>query len=429
MSSRSVIVALVLCSGFWTLSSQADFRESYKAGLEALEAERWEAAERFFSAAVAERSEERFNALLGRRYFPHYYLGVARSEQGKCQTALAAFRESEGQGKLQRVPDLVKDVAARRKACKDRKAAVETQAASVMELLEQASDALESLEQAKKNPQLANLWAQGPNSFQQRQQGLEGQYGQLQAQLQASKERQSTDDLRSVETLAQKLLVDVERTIADARTELGDRNAVAAGLLAKVEALEVKARSQLRGVRDLAPYPTTLGRRVRAVEGLLSEIKAGKDSAKASQLSRFQEDLDSAMKQLTSAARRPPRVLQDAVESFLAGDYEDVLDRLEGAGLGGDLGQAQGCLLRSAARFYLFILGGEEAIELEAQAIDDLRGCTADALQPPSERFFSPRFLRFFERALQDPESDTLEELDGSEDTFGETLGDVSSGD
>lgn len=421
MSLRRIIVAVLLCWGAGSAGLQADFRESYKAGQEALEAERWEAAERFFVAAIGERSEERFNALLGRRYFPHYYLGVARSEQGKCDTALAAFRESEGQGKLQRVPELVRDMAARRKVCQDRQAAVEEQAASVAEWLEQASDALDSLEQVRKNPQLASLWAQGPNSFQQRQQGLKGQYGQLQEQLRASTDRQSLDDLRSVETLAQKLLADVERAIADARTEIGDRNAVTASLLAKVEALEAKARSQLRGVRDLAPYPATLGRRVRAVERLLDEIKAAKDSAQAPQLSRFEEDLDSAMKQLAGASSRPPKVLREAVESFLAGDYEDVLERLEGARLGGEVGQAQGCLLRSAARFHLFVLGGEEAIELEAQAIDELRECpAAAALELPSEQFFSPRFRSFFEQALRAP--DALEGGETPESAFSDAV-------
>lgn len=383
------------------LALQADPKESYKAGQEALDGQRWAAAERFFSEAIAERPEERFNALLGRRYFPHYYLGVARAEQNKCSGAFEAFAESERQGKLQRVPELLQDLRQRRQACQERQAEVKRMAAAVSEVLDQARDGFETLDFLETNDALAALWKQGSPSFASREQRLQQQESQLRQQLTAAEGRESADDVRSVEQLAQKLLKDVEQTIADARTELGDRNAATASALSTVEDLEVKARRQLRSVKALAPYPNELGRRVRAVETLLASIRESKDQAQASELSTFEKRLDEALDQLSRAARQPPEVLRKAVESFLAGDFETVLSTLEEASYRRDRAVSQVCLLRAASRYHLFVASGEEAIELEAAAIEDLRTCDVEeALTVPEGRFFSPRFRQFFEQAL-----------------------------
>lgn len=395
-----------------------DSKESYKAGQEALDEERWAAAERFFSEAIADRPEERFNALLGRRYFPHYYLGVARSEQGKCPQALQAFRETERQGKVQRVTELINDLKRRRQACEARRAAVREQADGVAELLDQSADGFETLEGLRQKPALASLWNQGNPSFAGRTEQLRGQEGQLRQQLSAARERESADDVQSVEGLAQKLLADIRQTIADARTELGDRNAATASALEDLEAIEGRARRQLRTVQDLAPFPRNLARRVGALQSLLKEVLDTKDTAQSGQLVAYGERLEDAMGQLSRAARRPPDVLRRAVESFFAGDYDAVLSGLETFEARREVAVAQVCLLRAASRFHLFTLSGEDAIELEAAALADLQACPAkDALQPPNAAYFSPRFRRFFEQAMA-PEvaedSDDVEALDGA---------------
>lgn len=408
-------ILIAVCCTWWAVALQADPKESYKAGQEALQGERWPVAERFFSEAIAERAEERFNALLGRRYFPHYYLGVARSEQGKCSQAYTAFSESERQGKLQKVPELLQDLKRRRQTCQEQQAEVARRAAVVTELLDQATDGFETLDYLAQNDALATQWNEGSPSFAQRNQQTRQQESQLRQQLAAARDRENSDDLKSVERLADKLLEDIEKVITDARTELGDRNAAAASALSTVEDLEVKARRQLRSIKSLAPYPRELGRRVKAVETLLANILASKDKAQANQLARFESELEAALQQLTRASRQPPDVLKKAVESFLASEYQTVLDTLEEATFRGNQATAQVCLLRAASRFHLFTLGGEEAIELEAAAIEDLRECAAkDSLSSPSERFFSPRFRSFFTQAMAPEALDSDSDLDSA---------------
>ena len=78
---------------------KADWRELYKQGVDKLEAKQWAAAESLLKSALDENSESRFNRL-GRRYFPHYYYGVALAEQGKCQSALDSWKTSKAQGNV-----------------------------------------------------------------------------------------------------------------------------------------------------------------------------------------------------------------------------------------------------------------------------------------------------------------------------------------
>lgn len=399
-----IVLGWILLSAIVAASAQADFRESYKAGQDALASERWAAAERFFSAAIGERSEERYNVLLGRRYFPHYYLGVARSEQGKCQSAMEAFRESERQGKLQRMPELVEDLGRRRQQCQERQADVRRQADEVGEALDQVADDFGTMETLRQNPTLESLWNQGSPSFASRLQQLRSQESQLRQQLGAARGRESADDIRSVADLADKLRGELRQLISEARTELGDRNAATATALGSVEAIEGKARRQLRLVRDLAPYPSRLARRVRAVETLLDDILNNKDTAQAAQLEAWEEQLDDALSQLARASRRPPEALRGAVESYLQGDYEVVLESLETLRPRLDVGKAQVCLLRAASRYHLFMQSGEQAIELEAAAMADLQSCEVDP-PTPGTTYFSPRFVQFFDLAMAPPES------------------------
>lgn len=399
----AVLYGALLC-GAVTLSAHADFRESYKAGQDALAGERWAAAERFFSEAIGERAEERYNALLGRRYFPHYYLGVARSEQGNCQGALTAFRETERQGKLQRMPELVQDMERRRQRCSDRQADVKRRADGVVEVLDQAVDDFGTLDSLRQNPTLGSLWDLGNPSFASRLQQLRGQESQLRQQLSAARGRESIDDVQSVADLADNLRREARQLIQAARTELGDRNAATASALESVEAIEGKARRQVRLVRDLAPYPPGLARRVRAVETLLDDVLQNKDTAQSAQLKAWEERLNDALQQLSRASRRPSEGLRGAVDSYLQGNYEAALEGLETLRPRRDAGKAQLCLLRAASRYHLFMLSGEQAIELEAAAMDDLQGCEVD-MPAPGTTYFSPRFVQFFDLAMTPPDA------------------------
>ena len=80
----------------------ADYKDSYRKGIEAINAKRWSDAERLMQAALAEQPREGGRVNISGNwwepYIPHYYLGVARSRSGDCAGAVSAWRTSELQG-------------------------------------------------------------------------------------------------------------------------------------------------------------------------------------------------------------------------------------------------------------------------------------------------------------------------------------------
>ncbi len=96
------------------------------------------------------------------------------------------------------------------------------------------------------------------------------------------------------------------------------------------------------------------------------------------------------------SSRRPPAQLRQAADAYLAGDYQGAVGLLEDS-FRGSRTRAHALLLRAAARYTLFLLGGETDFALRGQAADDVAACRrlVPDLAPP-EDLFSPRFRDFF---------------------------------
>lgn len=93
----------------------------------------------------------------------------------------------------------------------------------------------------------------------------------------------------------------------------------------------------------------------------------------------------------------PPEVLRSAARAYFAGDYPAVLEALSGREFEEDRVAAQALLFRAAARYALYLLGGEEDEALAAGTREDLALCRR--LAPgvaPDPSYFSPRFVAFF---------------------------------
>ena len=99
------------------------------------------------------------------------------------------------------------------------------------------------------------------------------------------------------------------------------------------------------------------------------------------------------------ASQPPPADLRRGVELFFMGDYAGTIEALAALDVPGALSpkpRAHGHLLRAAARYALFILGGEQDFSLRGGATDDVLACrAADAELAPGD-MFSPRFRDFF---------------------------------
>ena len=89
-------------------AARADYRESYRKGIEAVDRKQWvEVAARMREALAENPKEGEQVKLYGLRfepYLPHFYLGLALVEAGDCAGALKAFQASEEQGAIRGTP-------------------------------------------------------------------------------------------------------------------------------------------------------------------------------------------------------------------------------------------------------------------------------------------------------------------------------------
>lgn len=390
---------IVVLLSFWTGSAHADARAEYKAGLARLEAQDFAAAARHFRAAVAERAEERHHLLAARRYFPHYYLGLALTEQQNCPAGIAALNESKSQGKIQRSEDLLADLEQRVTSCQQHMAQVDGAYKEAEGVLAEGEEAGKVLEGLRARPALAPLWSRDERGLATRQSEA---LTQLRAMRQLAATAQQAGDLTALGEAkegAGGALRALRTLISEARRELGDRSAAAASAFEQVEESASSARQILRGVRDLAPYPPRLAEHVQTVERLLAAIDELQERGQAGELKNLEAQIVAAQQQVLEAARRPPNRLVEAVTSFLRGEYRATLDLLADQGFRDARATAHSCILQAACHHGFHVLAGEQDEVLRRAAQVAARACSE--LNPPrSARFLSPRFLDFYERSL-----------------------------
>jgi type IV secretory pathway VirB10-like protein len=92
-----------------------------------------------------------------------------------------------------------------------------------------------------------------------------------------------------------------------------------------------------------------------------------------------------------------PSQLLAAARAYFEGRYGDAASALASAGGGGGRATAQALLLRSASRYALFRIGGEQDAPLLKRAAEDAAAARrADPSLMPDEKAFSPAFVKFF---------------------------------
>jgi hypothetical protein len=179
-SSASALVALLLALP-GAAPALADYRDDYKAGVDAIGARKYAEAARLLRAAVAAKGEEKSGF---RDYFPHYYLGVALAEMGDCRAALESLRASERQGQIQKQAALLGDLTSRQRKCAERVQSADAALALAKESIATARDRFGPLDALAQVPELKAAWSEGgADSFQSRRQGLERQLRAIEASL------------------------------------------------------------------------------------------------------------------------------------------------------------------------------------------------------------------------------------------------------
>jgi hypothetical protein len=357
---RILWLALFAVASLATFAA-ADYKDSYKQGVEAIEKSRWADAARLMQEAIAGKSTEgetiRFYGQRFEPYLPHFYLGLALFNSGDCAGALRSWAMSESQGAV-RKSDQYKTLTRNRSSCDAKPAATKatpaatpppgpdpaavaqaTQAAEAA--MKRADEGARAVAALQGDPVLGPVWSQD-------------------AALGAAQER-------AKEALA----------AARAKLDAGRRKPDLAQLGEALDGAD-RVAQQLDGVSSHAAQKRTT---------LLAAARPTPPGPAP------------ATPTTPTRPSAPPELLAGA-RAFFGAQYPQTVALLAGAdSLPGRAG-AQGLMLRSAARHALYLIGGEKDAGLLSSAQADARA--ARRLDPqvvPDPQAFSPRFLELFKQS------------------------------
>jgi len=351
----------VVFVGLWIAASsvlRADYKESFRRAIYASNQKNWTEAIVFLRQAIAEQAQETgervvISGMDFKPYLPQFYLGVALMNNKDCSSALAAWRTSEDQGTVKKSGEynLLRRL---RTSCES------------MMVPSNVSAARTSIEVARQSDA-----ALAP---------LEAEISRLQGQL-----WQQDSGLGPAQAAARTALQS-----ATARLEAGTRD------------------SDVEQVRQAADLAVRAGEQFQAVFRQALRRRDELESERAKPLTTVSNPPLAALMPLpatpdSSSARRadlqtlPPRELVAAVDAFFKADYARALKNVSGVQPPAGPVAGQSYLIRSAAEYMLYVLGGESDAQLLENATKSVRSCRRIAPRlEPDPHFFSPRFVQFF---------------------------------
>jgi hypothetical protein len=420
---RSILIALILA--LLATESRADYKDDYKAGVQAADRRQWsEVARRMERAIAGKATEGEQISIYGMRfepYLPFYYLGVAQFNLGDCGAARKAWTESERQKAIMRT-NFYANLKKLRGSCPDTEPvppkadpvptpiptgpdpALPPAIKSAESEIERAEAAAQALARLRRESDAAEIWnaeatwktreAQASHKLALARTSLaqnrsEGTLGEIKrAGEGAVAARGDFEAIRKDLIAAQRLLAQWQ----SARTELKKRAAEAETLLRNPAPATPPVTTATADLRKLIASAGAISRQtpVRQVQSLTDRLAAA--------INGYQKLLVN----VPQPADAPPAILISAASAYFGGDYARAVSLLESARFDHRLAAAQAMLFRGAARYALYLIGGERDAQMRARALQDLREASRlDQRAVPDPRFFSPRLAQFAQTALQ----------------------------
>lgn len=201
----------------------------------------------------------------------------------------------------------------------------------------------------------------------------------------------------------------VERSLRSLATLAGRVSAARDGLVQaeqqrQLEALRGRVAQALQGTearlaeaRD-ARVPAATVTALESERNKLQQANNADQSALQQALSRYESALQRLDDAIAAAPKPAPGDLRRYLELFLQADYAQVANWANPAQLPEARDRAQGLLLRAAARYRLYVRGGESDQRLLAQVDADLREAKrADRNIQPLKLLFSPKLQARFD--------------------------------
>ena len=364
--------------------AMADWRSDFATAIERLESGDSSRAATLLRRAIGERGTESSTTvdIEGEAipYLPHYYLGVALDRGGDCRGALAAWRTSADQGQVRNHRSAYSQLQEGIARCTTASLGSSDDSGGESDpALRQArieadravSDARDKLNRVTRR--LATVESSRRSRALNRAAGdVEGIRERIErARLeQDNADRGRTDDRIGSYTRARRLA-------SDAADEL--------------DLLSPEIDSQIaRLPRPAAPTPTP----TRIASDPDSSPRDGDETATSQAAGQTDTPADEY------EASVPVELdLEAAASAFVGGDYEKAVELLADAQVGAvdATREFQAKVIRAAARFALWVKGAESDDPLNSAAAADVARCAE--LRPGfvfDERFFSPRFIRFY---------------------------------
>lgn len=415
--------ALVVGAGLMVCSAAGadDPRQSYLDGLRAYEQRDWQQAARLLRQTITRRPEEASRArLVGampQPYLPHAYLGLALYRVKQCGEAAEAFRETLAQQTVETVPEVAAEVKVAAAHCAALGAAGQAMAEAELSrgVLEPAfkealaSEPPESELSARHYEALAAL-ARGREALAEAKSGWQP----------------------AVAERARSLAVAAVDGFSRLGSELHGRRTTA-----QVGAARTRLEQAIGEALSLEQHDTDQGQARRALASLAAERSQAQTQLRSEDLSALAaaaEQLGEAMASTRRSLEAPapslpgieappvtavtappalkapdqeqlPAPLRTAMEAYFAADYVRAVELLEAftappaSPVRGAASRAPlfAALFRSAARYALYLLSGEEDPSLLEAAAADLKiARQQDPAFSPHPDFFSPRFVAFF---------------------------------
>ena len=387
---RALVLALLALLGGAAVL-RADYKESYRKGITAKDRREWGEVARWMRQAAGEQSREgeqvkiygvRFEA-----YLPHYYLGLALSQNGDCEGALAQWQESEKQGAVQ-AAGLAATMAQSREVCRQRVAASGTPPP--------APRAAPAAAPAAPDPAAQARATEGAEAEERRQ-----------AQFrQTARDREAADKLAEETRHQQEAAKTEALRQANAQKEGEKQEAARRQELARQLSLGAGEARKILGQAAARPTPALQAQQA-ALRELLRQAGAAGPATPLADLDRLQREIPAATARLAAAQLTaqetkggPPAELRAAVRAFFRADYREVVRALATASLQERRERLTGSLLLAAAHYALYLQSGEKDAALRALALEKARLCRQlDPRLVPDPRVFSPRFTEFFHTA------------------------------
>jgi hypothetical protein len=415
-------MALLVCL---TASVSADYRDTFRKAIQARNRGRWADVVRYLREAIAEQPREtgeriNISGMDFVPYLPHYFLGLALFRGGDCSGALQAFAQSESDGTIRRTSQF-DDLLGMRKKCEARlasaggaapkpapgplvadkppaptaKPAVPERPAgpdpkalgaaiqNTQSAIQRAEDAAREVERLESDTLLARVWNSEPalgaaalaarNTLGQARAGLDT--GRRDANL------SRLQDAASLASNAQQALEGVRRSAQTRRDELQRAATVTVPV------------TPVRPAGGTTPPPVPPPAAPSAATPPV-----------AAPATRLAEDPRSAGTAPAAAPTArpftPPPALAAAARLLFSARYQEAAASLGQQRYADPPAAAHAAMLRAAAYYSMYLVGGERDRKLLEQARQAATECRklAPAMQADT-RAFSPRFVEFYRAA------------------------------